>query len=60
MEDFFFRTEDIKKDEVLDYFVESEHDRTIVNGLKSRNPIVLAGSRGVGSLFCSLSPGWSS
>lgn len=51
MTDFFFRTEDIRPDEVLDYFVETAKDRQIVDALKNRNPVVLVGSRGVGKSF---------
>jgi len=51
MADFFIRTEDIKADEILDYFVETSQDRAIVSTLKARNPVVLAGSRGVGKSF---------
>ena len=51
MADFFFRTEDIRPEEVLDYFVETSKDRQIVDALKNRNPIVLVGSRGVGKSF---------
>ncbi len=51
MSDFFFRTEDIPPDEILQYFVETKRDREIVNALKARIPVVLAGSRGVGKSF---------
>lgn len=51
MSEFFYRTEDIKPDEVLRYFVETRRDREIVSALKARNPVVLAGSRGVGKSF---------
>jgi hypothetical protein len=51
MADFFFRTEDIRPDEVLDYFVETSKDRQVVEALKNRNPVVLVGSRGVGKSF---------
>lgn len=51
MSDFFYRTEDIKPDEVLQYFVETTQDRRILDALKGRNPIVLVGSRGVGKSF---------
>lgn len=51
MSDFFFRTEDIRPDEVLNYFVETTKDRQVVDALKNRNPIVLVGSRGVGKSF---------
>lgn len=49
--DFLFRTEDIKQDEILDYLVESSTDRAIVENIKSRSPIILKGSRGVGKSF---------
>lgn len=51
MPDFFYRTEDIRPDEVLGYFVETQEDRQIVDALKNRNPVVLIGSRGVGKSF---------
>jgi hypothetical protein len=51
MADFFYRTEDIKPDEIGTYFVETKRDREIINALKARNPVVLAGSRGVGKSF---------
>lgn len=51
MADFFYRTEDIKPEEVTTYFVETNRDREIINALKARNPVVLAGSRGVGKSF---------
>ncbi|QGW77009.1 hypothetical protein GPJ81_10080 [Pseudomonas alkylphenolica] len=51
MADFFFRTEDIRPDEVLEYFVETSKDRQVVDALKNRNPVVLVGSRGVGKSF---------
>ena len=51
MADFFFRTEDIRPDEVLKYFVETTKDRQVVDALKNRNPVVLVGSRGVGKSF---------
>lgn len=51
MADFFYRTEDIRPDEVLKYFVETQQDRQIVESLKNRNPTILVGSRGVGKSF---------
>lgn len=51
MADFFIRTEDIRPDEVAKYFVESQHDRRIIESLKNRNPTILVGSRGVGKSF---------
>lgn len=51
MADFFFRTEDIKPDDVLEYFVETQSDREFVETLKNANPTILIGSRGVGKSF---------
>ncbi len=51
MADLFYRTEDIKPDDVQKYFVETQSDRDIVNALKGHNPIILSGSRGVGKSF---------
>lgn len=51
MQDFFYRTEDIRPEDVLDYYVETQTDRGIVEALKSKNPTVLVGSRGVGKSF---------
>ncbi len=51
MSDFFYRTEDIKPDEVGTYFAETAQDRTVINALKGRNPAVIVGSRGVGKSF---------
>ena len=51
MPDFLFRTEDITNEELLSFFVASEHDRSIVDRIKGRNPIILVGSRGVGKSF---------
>lgn len=51
MADFFLRTEDIRVDEIRDYFVETERDRSIIEALKGRNPVIVVGSRGVGKSF---------
>lgn len=51
MTEFFYRTEEIRIDEIADYFVETKQDREIIDQLKARNPIVLVGSRGVGKSF---------
>jgi hypothetical protein len=47
----FYRTEDLDPDEVLDYYVETPGDQQIIAQLKSRVPVVLRGSRGVGKSF---------
>ncbi|MGW2669301.1 hypothetical protein ACWC5F_14655 [Streptomyces sp. NPDC001272] len=46
-----YRTEDIPAEEILDYLVETETDRGLINSLKGRSPVVLKGSRGVGKSF---------
>ena len=51
MTDFKIRTENIKPTRILDYFVETNDDRIIINRLKSDSPIILVGSRGVGKSF---------
>lgn len=50
-QELFFRTEDLKLEELKKYFVETAKDRAIVDKLKGRSPIVLRGSRGVGKSF---------
>lgn len=49
--ELFFRTEDIRTDEILDYLVETEMDRQFIESLKGRSPVILRGSRGVGKSF---------
>ena len=51
MPDFLYRTEDITPSEVMNFFVETQEDRVVVNQLKGRNPTILIGSRGVGKSF---------
>ncbi|MFV7771789.1 hypothetical protein [Shewanella marisflavi] len=51
MSDFKIRTETIKPAKILDYFVETQEDRSIIERLKSDAPVVLVGSRGVGKSF---------
>lgn len=48
---FVIRTEDIRPDQVLDLFVSTERDLEIVNQLKSKNPVIIEGSRGTGKSF---------
>jgi hypothetical protein len=49
--DLFFRTEDIRQEEVLSYLVETATDRRIIDILEGRSPVILKGSRGVGKSF---------
>lgn len=51
MDDYFYRTEDIRPDEVKNYLVETKQDREIIDALKNRNASILVGSRGVGKSF---------
>jgi hypothetical protein len=53
MVEFFFRTEDIRPDEVRQYFVENRQDRRIIDALKNRNPTILVGN------YQSSSKAWS-
>lgn len=48
---FYYRTEDIRPEKILNYFVDSPIDREIVNLFKSPIPTVLEGSRGTGKSF---------
>ena len=51
MESYYVRTEDLKAEQVSDLFVETDKDRKIVNAIKSHQPVILEGSRGVGKSF---------
>jgi hypothetical protein len=51
MAELLFRTEDLTPEEIGSLFVETELDRRVVDALKSRQPVVLVGSRGVGKSF---------
>lgn len=47
----FYRTEDLSPEDVLEYYVETPGDEAILKHLRSRVPVVLKGSRGVGKSF---------
>lgn len=49
--DFYLRTEDIPPEDLTRLFVESSRDREVIERIKTRTPIVLVGSRGVGKSF---------
>jgi len=51
VKDYYTRTEDIRPEDVLEYFVETQKDRQIIDQLKSPQPTILVGSRGVGKSF---------
>jgi hypothetical protein len=48
---FYFRTEDIREDEILSLLVESPLDTEIIELLEDHSPVVLEGSRGTGKSF---------
>ncbi|MEA2239006.1 MAG: hypothetical protein QOC81_3730 [Thermoanaerobaculia bacterium] len=51
MTEFFIRTEDIRPESILEYFVETSQDRSIIDAIKATNPVIIVGSRGVGKSF---------
>jgi hypothetical protein len=51
MAELLFRTEDIPNDDILELFVETEEDRSVIDKLKSISPTIIVGSRGVGKSF---------
>lgn len=51
MTELLFRTEDLTPEEISSLFVETDLDRRAVDALKTRQPVVLVGSRGVGKSF---------
>lgn len=48
IQEFIIRTEDIRSDELLDLFVETERDSFLVKALKTPSPLIIEGSRGTG------------
>ena len=46
--EFIIRTEDLRVDEALDLFVETERDQQLVSLLMSQTPAIIEGSRGTG------------
>lgn len=48
---FYFRTESINKEKILELSILSKNDRNIVNVLKGNEPTLLEGSRGTGKSF---------
>jgi hypothetical protein len=49
--EFVIRTEDIRSEEILDLFVETDRDLQLVRSLKGPTPLILEGSRGTGKSF---------
>lgn len=48
---FVIRTEEMNSEDILKYYVPTEDDSAILNKLKSKTPIILVGSRGMGKSF---------
>lgn len=46
--EFIIRTEDLRADQALDVFVETERDKQLVAELRSHTPLIIEGSRGTG------------
>jgi hypothetical protein len=51
LEEVRLRTEDLKRDEILDLFVPTPADKEIVRLLKAATPVIIEGSRGTGKSF---------
>lgn len=51
MSEFYYRTESISKEKILDLFVESETENKILESFFSQSHIILEGSRGSGKSF---------
>lgn len=51
MSDFYYRTESISKEKILDLFVSSDTENEIINSFFSQSHIILEGSRGAGKSF---------
>jgi len=51
MPEFFFRTEDIRSENIQELYVGSDIDREIIDSLKSSQSVILEGSRGTGKSF---------
>ncbi|MCP5531975.1 MAG: hypothetical protein H7A48_02260 [Akkermansiaceae bacterium] len=48
---FIIRTEDIRPEEILDLFVGTDRDLSLIAALKAPNPLIIEGSRGTGKSF---------
>lgn len=51
MNNFYYRTESIRRDELVSLFVESSMERNIIDIFKAKSHVVLEGSRGSGKSF---------
>lgn len=46
--EFVIRTEDLRLDQALEVFVETERDKQLISDLRSHTPLIIEGSRGTG------------
>lgn len=51
MSEFYYRTESISKEKLLELFVSSETEKNIISAFNSQSHIILEGSRGSGKSF---------
>lgn len=51
MSEFIYRTEELTQEQIQSLFVSTSVEKDIIGKLKSRTPILLVGSRGVGKSF---------
>ena len=51
MSEFIFRTEELTKKQIAEWYVSSEYEQNIIDKLKAPSPVLLVGSRGVGKSF---------
>lgn len=51
MKELIIRTEELDSNQIKKFYVESEGDRERIEYLKSKTPIILVGSRGIGKTF---------
>lgn len=51
MSEFMLRTEELSDDLIKEWYVETENNTQIINTLKSRSPVLLVGSRGMGKTY---------
>lgn len=49
--EFVIRTEDIRPEEILNLFVETDRDLQLIEALKAPSPLIIEGSRGTGKSF---------
>lgn len=51
MEELIFRTEELSGEQIRAFYVSSDNETKIIDYLKSKTPVILVGSRGIGKTF---------